>query len=48
MALQRSARGSIIHLNLPLTLPVIVSGALNSSCCTLFPNVRRYCRSRQS
>src|SRR5258706_5582500 len=36
MALQRRPRASIIHLNLPPTLPAIISGPLNSLCCTLF------------
>src|SRR4051794_38789375 len=36
MALQRHPHGSIIHLNLPPTLPAIISGPLNSLCCTLF------------
>src|SRR3979409_37024 len=35
MALQRHPHGSIVHLNLPHTLPAIVSGPLNSLCCTL-------------
>src|SRR5882757_8803105 len=46
MALQRHPRGSIIHLNLPPTLPAIISGTLNSLCCTLFSNVGRYCRAK--
>src|SRR6266566_1565516 len=36
MALQRYPHGSIIHLNLPPTLPATISGPLNSLCCTLF------------
>src|SRR5450631_1550020 len=36
MALERHPHGSIIHPNLPATLPAIISGPLNSLCCTLF------------
>src|SRR5260370_3127486 len=36
LSLQRHPHGSIIHLNLPPPLPAIVSGPLNSLCCTLF------------
>src|SRR6195256_3954175 len=32
MTLQRHPHGSIIHLNLPPTLPAIISGPLNSLC----------------
>jgi hypothetical protein len=42
MALQRHPHGSIIHLNLPAALPAILSGPLNSWCCTLFRNAGRY------
>src|SRR5664279_6246086 len=45
MALQRHPHVSIIHLNLPLTLSAVISGPLNSLCCTLFQNVGRYRRS---
>src|SRR5258708_29212450 len=36
MALQRHPHGSIIALNLPPTHPGIISGPLNTLCCTLF------------
>src|SRR6266404_9481327 len=36
MALQRHPHGSIIHLNLPPSLPAVISGPLNSLCRTLF------------
>src|SRR5262249_20665132 len=35
MVLQRRPHGSIIHLNLPHTLPSIISGRLNSLCLTV-------------
>src|SRR6202051_1939971 len=48
MALQPHPHGSIIDLNLPSTLPAVLSGPLYSLCRTLFQNVGCYCRSRQS